>query len=515
MKIVTAEEMRRIDHNCSSSVLPASLLMENAGSGAAEEAKRILGDLTRQNILFLIGPGNNGGDGLVAARCLRDWGAWVCVYLLAKRKNDSNLDRIHQRQIPCFYASEDTEYGELQQLLRETSCVVDSLLGTGRLRPLEGVYKDTLDIVSARKKKRGFQVIAMDLPTGMDATTGEADEACLKADYSITLAFPKTGLFKFPGAELVGRLSVVDIGIPPHMADDITNELVTADMAAQLLPKRPLIANKGNFGKALVAAGSLNYIGAAYLACNGAMRVGAGLVTLATPASLLPILASRLTESTYLPLPETEPGTISLQAAEVLGKQFPNYQSLLLGCGLGQKGATMKFITAAFLQPGIPPLVVDADGLNTLARIPNWWQDLRRDAVLTPHPGEMARLCDTTIEEIQADREGFTVRKAVEWQKTIVLKGAFTVIASPEGCCRISPFANPGLATAGTGDVLSGVIAGLLAQKLSLFDAASLGVYLHGMTAERVRDTMGDSGMLAGDILPELPRAIKILKEKY
>ncbi|MBW2561518.1 MAG: NAD(P)H-hydrate dehydratase, partial [Deltaproteobacteria bacterium] len=150
-----------------------------------------------------------------------------------------------------------------------------------------------------------------------------------------------------------------------------------------------------------------------------------------------------------------------------------------------------------------------------LARIPNWWQDLRRDAVLTPHPGEMARLCDTTVEEIQADREGFTVRKAVEWQKTIVLKGAFTVIASPEGCCRISPFANPGLATAGTGDVLSGVIAGLLAQKLSLFDAASLGVYLHGMTAERVRDTMGDSGMLAGDILPELPRAIKILKEKY
>jgi len=236
-------------------------------------------------------------------------------------------------------------------------------------------------------------------------------------------------------------------------------------------------------------------------------------VTLATASSLQPVLAAKLTETTYLPLPEAEQGVISREAAELINQNLNSYDVLLLGCGLGQSESVSEFITSLLFQKNLPPLVLDADALNTLAQIPDWWHKLASDAILTPHPGEMARLSGLTVDEIQSDRVGIATKYAREWQKTIVLKGAFTVVAAPDGGCRVSPFANPGLASGGTGDVLAGAIAGLLAQGLSLFDAAALGVYLHGNAGKVVKDILGDTGMVASDLPPVLPMVIKHLRE--
>jgi NAD(P)H-hydrate epimerase len=325
------------------------------------------------------------------------------------------------------------------------------------------------------------------------------------------------GLFRFPGAGRVGRLVIADIGIPPHLAQDIEVELITGEWVGQTLPRRPLNANKGSFGKVLVVAGSINYIGAAYLACMGAARVGAGLVTLATARSLLqPILASKLTEVTYIPLPEAEPGVIGSEAASTLAPHVGGYDVLLLGCGLGQHPQTVKFVKSLLM--GSPrsavtsSLVVDADGVNILAKVPRWWRKLGRDAILTPHPGEMARLAGISVKEVEEDRLSTVQRSAREWEKTIVLKGANTVVAAPGGEAKINNAANPALASAGTGDVLSGAIAGLAAQGLSSLQAAACGVYLHSRAGEAVAGELGDAGVIATDLLPALPRVIKALR---
>lgn len=514
MKIVTTAQMQQIEQDCGGIGLPTDVLMENAGKAVAEEIRRILGAIDRQSILFLIGPGNNGGDGLVAARHLKDWGARVDICLCNKRRNDSNLELVKKRDIACIEADHDKNLDKFDKLLSEASCIIDSLFGTGKIRQLHGTVQQVLGKVrSAQRENGNLRIIALDLPSGLNADTGAVDPACLFADNTITLGYPKPGLFKFPGAERTGKVTVADIGIPDDLAKEITSELITDEWATAALPERPLNANKGTFGRVLVAAGSTNYTGAAYLACSGAMRVGAGLVTLATAAGLQPILAAKLTEVTYLPLPESQPGIVSLRAAEFIGQRFNQYNVLLLGCGLGQSQPAMKFVSSIFLKPGLPALVIDADALNTLANIKHWWRELTNDAILTPHPGEMARMCGLSVEEIQSDRAVIVKKLSLDWHKTIVLKGANTVIAAPDGRCRISPTANPGLASAGTGDVLAGAIAGLVAQGLSLFDAAALGVYLHGEAGEMVKARMGDAGMIATDLLPELPVVIKRLKD--
>jgi len=517
MKIITAEQMQQIDRQCAEIGLPTEVLMENAGKAVAEEVRQILGTINR-HILILVGPGNNGGDGLVAARHLHDWGDNVSVYLCGKRPaNDPNLESVKESGITCIEAVQDENQDKFNELLSSAETVIDALFGTGKSRPLQGVFLQVLDRVGkAREKWPDLHIIALDLPSGLNANTGAVDPACLYADNTITLGFPKLGLFNSPGAGRIGKLTIADIGIPAHLAEKITTELITPGWARSVLPKRPLEANKGSFGRVLVVAGSINYIGAAYLACSGAMRVGAGLVTLATPSSLQPILASKLTEATYLPLPEEERGIVSPKAAKLIQEQLDYYNVLLLGCGLGQSQSAIEFISSILLEPKqlLPSLVLDADALNILAKIPNWWQRLTSDAILTPHPGEMSRLAGISVDEIQSDRLGMAKKVAKEWHKTIVLKGAYTVIASPDAQARISPIANPGLASAGTGDVLTGAIAGLLAQGLSLFDAATCGVYLHGEAGEMVKAGLGDAGMIATDLLPVLPQVIKQLKEK-
>ncbi len=555
MKVVTTEEMRRIERAADAGGLSYATMMENAGQAVAEAIGQKI-EVASKRVLVLVGPGNNGGDGLVAARHLHDAGAQVTLYIWKRRvEGDENFRLTQERGIPTIWAEEDTGLAALGELLQGADIIVDALLGTGISRPIGGLLKEILEVTKKKLEERraikrerpllspsfpsfpsapSFPLlVAVDVPTGLNCDTGAIDPAAVPADLTVTFGFPKRGQFLFPGAEYVGQLLVADIGIPPELAEDVRLEVTTSERARELLPRRPLGAHKGTFGRALVVAGSPNYIGAAYLASAAATRVGTGLVTLALAESIHPILAAKLSEVTFLLLPH-DLGALTPDAVEVLRERIPHYRALLLGPGLGREKATVEFVQRllgiepaarprmGFLRAGeeiegrlaLPPLVIDADGLNALADTPHWWERLAGGNVLTPHPGEMSRLTGRSIADIQADRIGAAQKAAREWGQVVILKGAYTVIAAPDGRTAINPFANPGLATAGSGDVLAGAVVGFLAQGLEPFEAALLGAYIHGLAGELAREELGDAGMVAGDLLPLLPKAIKRLGRK-
>ena len=518
MKIVTSDQMRAIDRRAAEAGITTEFLMENAGRSVAEETRGFVDYIAGRIILVLAGPGNNGGDALVAARYLHEWGADVSIYLLGERATgDKNLTLAKHHGIPLASLHKDIKLAKLKNLLAAAEVVIDGMLGTGRTRPIEGGLKEILDRVNSEKERRPqLHILAIDIPTGMNADTGAVDQSCLKADLTVTLGLPKPGLYSFPGAEMAGKVVVADIGIPERMSRSIKTELITAGWAQSALPARPASANKGTFGRVLAVVGSENYIGAAYLACMGAARVGAGVVTLSTAKSLQPILASKLTEATYAPLPETVKGILSEKAASAILSILPYYRVLLMGCGLGQHPNTVDFVRNVLSGlPQTPPmLILDADALNIVSGIDGWWKQLPAGTVVTPHAGEMSRLLGVSIARLQGNRLEMCRRAAAHWDKVVVLKGAFTVIADPAGRVRICNNANAGLASAGTGDVLAGAIAGLAGQGMPPFDAAVLGVYLHAAAGEMVKDEFGDTGMLASDLLPALPRVIKELKQK-
>lgn len=526
MKIVTSEEMKRLERLAAERGLTSELLMENAGRAVALEVRRVLGGAAGRRVLVLVGPGNNGGDGLVAARHLHDWGADATAYLcrggreghpsLSGASSDRNLALILHMGVPTAEADADDGMARLETLLGPAEIVVDALLGTGKARPLEGVMTQVVRKIGlARRKRPEMTVVALDLPTGVNADTGATDACCVAADVTLTLGYPKTGLLTFPGASKVGELRILDIGLPPSLGEDIALELTTPRTIGSLLPDRPLDANKGTFGRVLVVAGSANYIGAAYLSCAGALRSGAGLVALAAPASLASVVASKLAEAVYLPLTEASPGVL---AASVDASQLVQpFTTCLIGCGLGQSPGAARLVDDVLFSGKLAPRcwVVDADALSILTRTHRWWGKFGDNAILTPHPGEMARLTGASVPEVQSNRIGLAREAARKWGKIVVLKGAHTVVARPDGWASVSPFANPGLASPGTGDVLAGVISGLAAQGLSPYDAAVCGVYLHGTAGEAVRRELGDSGMLASDLLPALPRTIRDIKKSW
>lgn len=517
MKIVTAAQMKEIEGRAASMGLSSEVLMDRAGLAVADEVKRLVDRPAGRRILVLVGPGNNGGDGLVASRHLDEAGSDVYIYLCGRKtEGDRNLSLAREHEISVIDGSQDQNLTALDNLLSFADVVIDSIFGTGKVRPLEGLYKDVLTRVrQSRKMRSRLTVVAVDMPSGLDADNGAIDPACLPADVTITLGYPKLGLYTATGLEVTGRLVVADIGIPASLAENVPTELINTEWVRSSLPQRPYDAHKGSFGRVMIVAGSVNFIGAAYLACQGAMRVGAGLVTLATPRSLQPILASKLTEVTYLPLDESQPGILAPGAKNALLEQLSGYDVLLLGCGLGQHSSTILFVNSVLLSEpasSLPQLVLDADALNILGRTQNWWKKLTQDAILTPHPGEMSRLTALSTAEVQSRRLDLSQEKARTWHKTLVLKGAYTVVAAPDGQARVSAVANPGLATAGTGDVLAGAIAGLMAQGLRPLDAAAAGVYLHGAAGDLVRSELGDAGMIASDLPSKLPLVLKALK---
>ncbi|HSJ54668.1 MAG TPA: NAD(P)H-hydrate dehydratase [Anaerolineae bacterium] len=549
VKVITVEKSRELERAADEGGLSFAQMMENAGRGTARAIEQVLSPRERR-VVVLVGPGNNGGDGLVAAHYLAQMGARVTCYLWKREaEGDANLERVQAGGVPVIWAEDDGDDEALRGLLAGADVVVDALLGVGASLPLRDSLRSLLEAVgSGLRERRGPAglahalpgarlravplVVAVDCPTGLDSDTGEVDPATLRADVTVTFAYPKVGLLRFPGAGLVGRIVVADIGIPPELAAGVTLEMATAEAVGGWLPERPALSHKGTFGRVLVVAGSVNYVGAAALAGSGAQRVGAGLVTMALPGPIQAAVAANLAEATFLLLPH-DMGVVSSGAVQVVRERMGEYDALLLGPGLSQEDETVAFVQA-FLglhrrerrgrlgfvdrteaegeeRPAPPPLIVDADGLNALARTDGWSQALPPGTILTPHPGEMARLVggDVTTAEIQADRDGTARRMAQEWGAVIVLKGALTVVAAPDGRVMIVPFANSGLATAGTGDVLAGAIAGLRAQGLDAFEAAVAGAYVHGLAGELARDELGEMGMVAGDLPLRLPLALR------
>ena len=511
MKLVTAAQMRQIEAAAFAAGATPEGLMETAGRGVAMAVATRLGGAAAERISILVGPGNNGGDGLVAARVLYDMGAEVRIYLLAPRAtDDANFKAIRERdEIDVIELDEAKVESELAPDVQHADAIIDAVLGIGRGRPLEGVFAEALDRL---KQHRGL-LLAVDLPSGLDADTGAVDPHCPAADVTLTFGYSKLGLHLLPGAAFAGDVEVLDIGLDPGLGAAIDTEIMTADWARSALPARPLVSNKGTFGRVMVVAGSQNYSGAASLACLGALRAGAGLVTLAAPQTVRAAVAAQLPEVTFLTLPEVE-GAPAPDAASIVAGALPGYDVLLLGPGLSLSEAAQKMVSNLLAAPALNDLriVIDADALNALARRHAWHETLTASAVLTPHPGEMARLVQSSVAEVQDHRLGLARERAALWQQTVVLKGSETVVAGPTGRTLLSPFANPALASAGTGDVLAGAIAGLLAQGVEPFEAAGLGVYLHASAAELYASDYGPSGLLASEVAAGVARAAAALR---
>ena len=526
LKVVTASQMTALEQESERQGTSTDTLMETAGLSVAEYARQRLGSVAGVNVLVLVGPGNNGADGLVTARHLRRWGAEVTACLLTRRPEvDPKLDMARDYGVAVLDMNEGSDFDHFDRQLSRSRLVIDAVLGTGRSRPLQGTVRETLQRVAvAYEAGRRPLLLALDLPTGLDADSGTVDEATPVMDATLALGFPKAGLLSFPGADRVGELVTLDIGLPNGVGQEaIALELMTPGWVGSLLPKRPLASHKGTYGHLLVVAGSRNYVGAACLVARAAHRAGAGLVTLATPQSISPIVAAQLTETIHLPLPEDDEGRFHPDAAHVIREEISRYDALAVGSGMGQSDGVADFMESLLLAGRSPnlPVLVDADGLNSLARRRSWWRRRSGPLVLTPHPGEMSTLSRLSTTEVQRDRVGVARQWADNWQVVLVLKGAFTAVAEPgmladgelqsDGLVRISPFANPGLASGGTGDVLTGIIGSLLAQGMDPFQAACCGVYLHGLAAESITEKRGATGLLASEVVEALPGTVNRL----
>ncbi|MBE2185137.1 MAG: NAD(P)H-hydrate dehydratase [Anaerolineae bacterium] len=533
IRIVSVEQIREIEAVADRASLSYATMMQNAGRAAAERAKIILAGLSgAPKVTVLVGPGNNGGDALVVSKLLaQETQAQVRVYLTKPRANDDPLmSGILAANIFVAHAAEDLNFQVLINLIVESNMVIDGLFGIGLRLPIKDEPANLLHALEIALHKyktinaasRAFLetpaephppaarppfIFALDCPSGLNCDTGEIDQHSLHADETITFIAPKPGLLKFPGAAAVGKLTVASIGVPPNISMHSQSDayIVTADDIREKLPPRNSNSNKGTYGKLLIVGGSAQYTGAPTLAAHAAYRAGAGLVTVAVPASILPDIRGTLLEATWVGLREKD-GALDQNASTEVTIQSANFDSLLIGPGLSR--AAGDFITFFLNEAAnLKNLVIDADGLNLMSEIENWWTYLPGDTILTPHPGEMGRLCSLTTAEVQSRRWELAAAKAAAWNTIIVLKGAHTVIAFPNGQTAILPFKTSALATAGTGDVLAGVIAGLLAQGVMPFDAAQIGGYLHGLAGVKVAETIGERASTAHDISKALSTA--------
>src|SRR6266511_3024047 len=538
MKLVTVSQMQAIEKEADASGLTFDQMMENAGRGLADIILDMYAEEVEPEVVGLVGPGNNGGDTLVAMSALASNG-WKARAYLVKRKRDDLVKRFLAAGGEIL--SGDNAFQQLAETSDTADVLLDGVLGTGIKLPLKKELAEPLsevnDILDGMDESP--LVVAVDCPSGVDCDSGEVADETIAADLTVTMAAVKQGLLRLPAFEYIGDLEVVDINLPEDIPsfEDLKTEVADPDSVAALLPERALDSHKGTFGTALIVAGSVNYTGAALLAGEAAYRVGAGLVTIAIPASLHGTLAGRFPEATWVLLPH-EMGVISSSGAEVLAKSFERASALLIGPGFGTENSTKEFIEnvlegkylskknaqrIGFVRQEaekteenntkLPPLIFDADGLKLLAKISDWQKKIPALAILTPHPGEMSVLTGLSKEEIQEDRQAIASKYAKEWGHVVVLKGAFTVIASPDGRITVIPVASPALARAGTGDVLAGLIVGLRAQGLEAFEAAVAGAWIHAQAGLYAADDLGTSAsVLAGDVLDSVSDVLSDLE---
>ncbi len=503
-KLVSVSEMVAVEKAADAAGLSYAQMMEKAGRSLATA---ILAHSHKpESVGGLVGPGNNGGDTLVALRILakEKWKA-TAVVVGKRTKKDKLLAQAEKAGVSVVSAK------SVKKVLAKSSVVLDGLLGTGIRLPVREPYAAILAQVKDLLAQRTGPawVVAVDCPSGMYCESGELAPETLKADLTVTMAAVKRGMLTLPAFEYLGTLQVGDIGLPENLAEWAAVQRLVIDegLARAALPDRPLDAHKGTFGTALIVAGSQRFPGAALLAGEAAYRSGAGLVTIAAPESMQPGLAGHLREATWLPLLE-EGGWIAESAAAQVSENLERITAMLLGPGFGQSATTGLFLDK-LLATKLPPLVVDADGLKLLAKLPDWQKRLPAETVLTPHPGEMAILTGLSMEKIQAGRIEIAELYAKNWNHIVVLKGAFTIVASPDGRSAVLPLATPALARAGTGDVLAGLITGLRAQGAAAFEAACAAVWLHGQAGLRAAERLGGTaGVLAGDLISELPALI-------
>ena len=515
MYLVTAAEMRELDRlTIEEYGTPGHLLMERAGAGATEALLDAFPHVRTVPVLVVAGKGNNGGDGFVIARLLKKKGI-RCEVVLAARKAEVKGDAL--RNLTAFLrlrgqVTEVTEPAHLdlvQDKLGRCGLVVDALLGTGLNAPLHGLMAALIDLINAS----GVPVVAVDIPSGLDTDRGKPLGTAIQAELTVTFGYPKLGHIFNPGAAHVGRLVVVDIGIAPEALAAVQPQtaLLTTEAVGRLVRARRPEAHKGDFGHLVVLAGARGKSGAALLCGGAALRVGTGLVTLAGPSSLNSVFASGLTEAMTIPFPERSDGSLMLDEGAV-AQALQGKSAVAFGPGVGVSTDTIG-LTRWLLAHSQQPLVIDADGLNCLATDPSVLHNAQVAVVLTPHPGEMARLINSSNTAVQAQRLKVARTFAAQYRCYLVLKGARTVIAAPDGQAWINPTGNPGMASGGMGDVLTGIVGGLLAQGYPPQEACALGVFLHGYAGDLAAQEKGEVGILARDVIERLPGGLRALRQ--
>jgi ADP-dependent NAD(P)H-hydrate dehydratase / NAD(P)H-hydrate epimerase len=514
MRVLTARQMREADRRTIEELgVPSPALMENAGREVASAIEQAFPDLVGRRVAILCGRGNNGGDGFVVARLLHQRGVHVSVFLVGRAsevKGDAlaNLERARALDLPIAEIGRQLEWERLAPEFARHTLVVDALFGTGLSAPLTGLLAEIVEGVNLA----GVPIVSIDLPSGLFADTHDVIGPCIRATLTVALGAPKLPLVLSPASAMAGRLVVADIGIPPAVVESLDGadlRVITPEALRPLLPPRLREAHKGVFGHVLVVAGSPGKTGAAYLAASGALRSGAGLVTVATPGSCQQTVAGMGPEYMTLALSEAPSGTLTVDALEAV-LAFPA-TVIAAGPGLGTGGGVRAFLHG-LVERARTPLVLDADALNAFAgHVGGLTAREGQTMVVTPHPGEMARLLGVSTADVQANRLDAARTLAASNGLIVVLKGQGTVIATPDGRASINLTGNPGMATGGTGDVLTGMIAGWLAQHMDAGDACRLGVFVHGAAGDLAALDEGEVSMTAGDLARRIGRATTAL----
>jgi ADP-dependent NAD(P)H-hydrate dehydratase / NAD(P)H-hydrate epimerase len=511
MLVLTASEMARLDQQTIEEIgIPGIVLMENAARGAADFFLRELPDLLKRRIAVVAGAGNNAGDGFVLARIFHNLGAAVRVVCLRspdRLQGDAltNFRILEKMNVPVVVWDEQKDFGAQWRWLVQSDAVIDAILGTGLKSEVQGLYRQVIEALNTLTAPR----LAVDVPSGLDASTGKPLGIAVRALATATFGFLKVGHVVSPGEDYVGKLQVVDIGIPRDLAEanGIRRWWLDEELASGWLQPRPAESHKGTAGHVTVLSGSAGKTGAATLICLGAGRVGAGLVTLFIPASLNPILEVKLTEAMTYPIPETSEQTPSPKALGAMLKFLEGRQVLAMGPGVSLHPETQELIRALVLQAACP-MVLDADAITALVDHLEVVQQASAPVILTPHPGEMARLIHGSNQEVQENRLEVASQFSREHGVTLVLKGHRTVIAAPDGRIAINSSGNPAMASGGMGDALTGMIAGFVGQGYEPFQAACLGVYIHGRAADRCIRGTATRGLLASDLFESIPHVV-------
>jgi len=514
MKVVSPKEMKEIDNISINKLgIPGIVLMENAALKVCEEIVKSLVEISGKNILIFAGKGNNGGDAFAVARHLFNRNAQVEVCIACNKKDISgdaktNLDILENMGVSTYELSMSLSKIEILESLKKADLVIDGIFGTGFKGELKELLKEIINTINSSRKP----VISIDIPSGVVGATGEVPSICIKATKTVTFALPKIGIVVNPGSEYSGEVVVVDIGIPKKIIDyqRINMNIIDSDYVATLIPTRKTNSNKADFGKVFIITGSKGMTGAGCLCGKAALRSGAGLVYLGVPFSLAQIYDAALTESITISLEEKSNGYLSMESEKQILNWISHSTVAAVGPGLSINDDIVELI-GSIIENSEVPLILDADALNAVARDVSVLRKLKSEAIITPHPGEMAKLLGISNTDVQNNRIETAREFAAKWNVITVLKGSRSLVAFPDGTIYINPTGNSGMATGGTGDVLTGLLAGLIGQGVKPRDAAVAGVYIHGLAGDMVAAIKGEHGLIAGDLVEELPYAIKQL----